>query len=62
VRINAAARQHGLSYGQLIRGLKLAGVGLDRRNLAALAVDHPAAFEMLAKQAQAATPRAAARA
>jgi large subunit ribosomal protein L20 len=51
VRINAAARQHGLSYGQLISGLKAAGVGLDRKNLAELAVDHPAAFEMLAKRA-----------
>ncbi len=56
VRINAAARQHGLSYGQLISGLKAAGIGLDRKNLAELAVDHPAAFEMLAKQAQAARP------
>ena len=51
VRINAAARQHGLTYGQLISGLKAAGVGLDRKSLADLAVDHPAAFEMLAKQA-----------
>jgi large subunit ribosomal protein L20 len=51
VRINAAARLHGLTYGQLISGLKAAGVGLDRKSLADLAVDHPAAFEMLAKQA-----------
>ena len=56
VRINAAARLHGLSYGQLISGLKAAGIGLDRKNLAELAVDHPTAFEMLAKQAQAARP------
>ena len=56
VRINAAARLHGLSYGQLINGLKAAGVGLDRRSLADLAVDHPAAFEMLAKRAQDARP------
>ena len=64
VRINAAARQNGLSYGQFISGLKAAGIGLDRKNLAELAVDHPAAFEMLAKQAQAAkpAPKAAARA
>jgi large subunit ribosomal protein L20 len=59
VRINAAARQHGLSYGQFISGLKAAGVGLDRRSLAELAVDHPAAFEMLAKRAQDARPKAA---
>ena len=51
VRINAAARQHGLTYGQLISGLKAAGVGLDRKSLAELAIDHPAAFEMLAKRA-----------
>jgi large subunit ribosomal protein L20 len=58
VRINAAARQHGLTYGQLISGLKAAGVGLDRKSLADLALDHPAAFEMLAKRAQAAKPAA----
>jgi large subunit ribosomal protein L20 len=52
VRINAAARQHGLSYGQLISGLKAAGVGLDRKSLADLALDHPAAFEMLANRAK----------
>jgi len=64
VRINAAARLHGLTYGQLISGLKAAGVGLDRKSLADLALDHPAAFEMLAKRAQAArpAPKAAARA
>src|SRR6478736_8997011 len=56
VRINAAARLHGLTYGQLINGLKAAGVGLDRKSLADLALDHPAAFEMLAKQAAAAKP------
>jgi large subunit ribosomal protein L20 len=58
VRINAAARQHGLTYGQFINGLKAAGVGLDRKSLADLALDHPAAFEMLAKRAQAAKPAA----
>jgi large subunit ribosomal protein L20 len=56
VRINAGARRHGLTYGQLINGLKAAGIGLDRTNLAELAVAHPGAFEMLAKQAQAARP------
>jgi large subunit ribosomal protein L20 len=50
VRINAAARQHGLSYGEFIRGLKVAGVGLDRKSLAELAVNHPAAFASLAQQ------------
>ena len=56
VRINAAAREHGLTYGQLISGLKAAGVGLDRKSLAELAVNHPGAFETLAKQAQKAMP------
>ena len=56
VRINAAAREHGLSYGQLIHGLKTAGVGLDRRSLADLAVKHPAVFASLAAQAQKAQP------
>ena len=59
VRINAAARQHGLTYGELISGLKAAGVGLDRKSLAQLAVDHPAAFEMLAKRAADNRPKAA---
>ena len=58
VRINAAARLHGLTYGQLINGLKAAGVGLVRKSLADLALDHPKAFEMLAKQAQDAKPGA----
>jgi large subunit ribosomal protein L20 len=53
VRINAAARLNGLTYGQLINGLKTAGVGLDRRSLAELAVNHPAAFASVAHQAQA---------
>jgi large subunit ribosomal protein L20 len=56
VRINAAARQHGLSYGQFIRGLKAAGVGLDRKSLADLAMHHPSAFASLAEQAQKAQP------
>ena len=48
VRINAAAREHGLTYGQLINGLKAAGVTLDRKSLAELAVTSPAAFASLA--------------
>ena len=54
VRINAAAREHGLTYGQLISGLKQAGVTLDRKNLSELAISSPAAFATLAKQAKAA--------
>jgi large subunit ribosomal protein L20 len=56
VRINAAARANGLSYGQFITGLKAAGVGLDRRSLADLAVHHPTVFAGLAAKAQAARP------
>jgi large subunit ribosomal protein L20 len=52
IRINAAARQQGLSYGQLIRGLKTAGIGLDRKALADLAVSEPAAFARIAGQAK----------
>ena len=54
VRINAAARQHGLTYGQLINGLKVSGIGLDRKSLAELAVNHPAAFAHVAEQVKAA--------
>lgn len=56
VRINAAARANGLTYGQLISGLKAAGVTLDRKSLAELAANHPAAFANVAQQAQKAQP------
>jgi len=52
VRINAAAREHGLTYGQLISGLKNAGVTLDRKSLSELAIASPAAFAKLAQQAR----------
>src|SRR5918911_97392 len=52
VRINAAAREHGLTYGQFIAGLKAAGVTLDRKVLADIAVNEPASFASLAKTAQ----------
>ncbi len=58
IRINAAAREHGLTYGELIRGLKVAGVLLDRKSLAELAVNHPTAFKTVAEQAKGATARA----
>src|SRR5918992_1513202 len=51
-RINAAARQHGLPYGRFIAGLKAAGVEVDRKMLADLAVREPAAFEALVTQAK----------
>lgn len=56
VRINAAAREHGLTYSQLIRGLKAAGSSLDRKMLADLAVTQPQAFATVAAQAKAALP------
>jgi large subunit ribosomal protein L20 len=54
VRINAAARQHGLSYSRFINGLKLAGIEMDRKQLADLAVRDAQAFELIAKQAKSA--------
>jgi len=56
VRINAAARENGLTYGQLIRGLKAAGSTLDRKVLADLAATQPAAFARVAATAKAALP------
>ncbi len=53
-RINAAARQHGLSYGRFMHGLKLAGAELDRKSLAEMAVRDPEGFSAvvaLARQA-----------
>ena len=58
MRINAGARANGLSYNQFISGLKLAGVELDRKVLADLAVADPAAFATLAEQAKASLPSA----
>jgi large subunit ribosomal protein L20 len=52
-RVNAAAREHGLSYSKLVHGLAKAGVELDRKNLADLAVSDPKAFAALAKVAAA---------
>lgn len=51
-RINAAARQDGLSYSRFIHGLKLAGVDLDRKVLADLAVREPATFSSLVETAK----------
>lgn len=51
-RINAAAREHGLSYSRLIHGLAAAGVEVDRKNLASVAVDDPKAFADLAAVAK----------
>jgi len=53
-RINAGAREHGLTYSQFMNGLKRAGVEVDRKVLSDLAVREPAAFKSLAEQAQSA--------
>jgi large subunit ribosomal protein L20 len=52
-RINAAARQNGLSYSRFIHGLKLAGIELDRKVLADMAVRDPGAFARVAESAKA---------
>ena len=52
VRINAAARMHGMSYSQFIHGMKKADIELDRRVLADLAVTQPEAFESIAAKAK----------
>src|SRR5579875_1151083 len=54
VRIGAAAKQHGMSYSTFISGLKKAGVGLDRKILADIAVSDAAGFATLVEQAKAA--------
>jgi large subunit ribosomal protein L20 len=52
IRINAAARLHGLSYSRLMSGLKGAGINLDRKMLADMAVRDPAAFSSVVEQIQ----------
>ncbi len=54
LRINAACRTHGISYSKFIGALKKAGVGLNRKVLADLAVNQPAAFAELVAKAKAA--------
>ncbi|HIC82581.1 MAG TPA: 50S ribosomal protein L20 [Kiloniellaceae bacterium] len=53
-RINAGARQHGLTYSQFMNGIKEAGIELDRKVLSDLAVREPEAFKSLVDQAKAA--------
>jgi large subunit ribosomal protein L20 len=55
-RINAAARQNGMTYNRLVQGLRLAEVEVDRKNLAELAVSDPAAFTALVEIARANLP------
>ncbi|HEX6402287.1 MAG TPA: 50S ribosomal protein L20 [Pseudonocardiaceae bacterium] len=55
-RINAAARQNGMTYNRLVQGLRIAGVEVDRKNLAELAVSDPGAFTALVEIARANLP------
>jgi large subunit ribosomal protein L20 len=55
-RINAAARANGMTYNRFVQGLKAAGVEVDRRMLAELAVQDPAAFTTLVEVARKALP------
>ena len=55
-RINAAARSHGMTYNRFVQGLREAGVEVDRKNLADLAVNDPAAFGALVEVAKASLP------
>jgi len=57
-RINAASRLNGVPYGRFMNGLKLAGIEIDRKVLADLAVREPAAFTSIVEQAQAALAKA----
>jgi len=50
VRINAAVREHGLTYSVFMNGLKMAGIELDRKSLAELAAREPASFAALVQQ------------
>ena len=61
MRINAAAREHGLTYGQFMAGLKAAGSTLDRKSLSELAISSPASFARLVKVASDARPAPARR-
>ena len=58
-RINAAAREHGMTYGNFIHGLSVAGIEVDRKVLADVAVKDPAGFKALVEQASAAASKAA---
>jgi large subunit ribosomal protein L20 len=53
-RINAAVREHGLTYSRFISGLKKAGIEMDRKVLAAIAYDDAASFAEIVKKVQAA--------
>src|SRR5437763_11969419 len=58
-RINAGAREHGLTYSQFIAGLKRAGIELDRKVLSDIAIREPEAFQAIVASAQASLAKAA---
>jgi len=58
-RINAGAREHGLTYSQFMNGLSRTGIELDRKVLSELATREPEAFKSLVEQAQAALAKSA---
>ncbi|MFL1462481.1 50S ribosomal protein L20 [Roseococcus sp. DSY-14] len=55
-RINAAVREHGMTYSTFIAGIKAAGIEMDRKVLAAIAYEDPASFAAIVEQAKAAKP------
>jgi large subunit ribosomal protein L20 len=57
-RINAGAREHGLTYSQLMHGVKLAGIEVDRKVLSDLAIREPDAFAAIVAQARSALDQA----
>jgi len=57
-RINAGARQHGLTYGKFVHGLKRAGIEIDRKMLADIAVRDPDVFKSIVDRVQAAMAKA----
>jgi len=59
-RINAAVREHGMTYSTFIAAIKAAGVEMDRKVLAAIAFDDPASFAAIVERAKAAAPPPAA--
>ena len=58
-RINAAVREHGLTYSRFISGLTTAGITIDRKVLSDLAINEPAAFAAIVEQAKGHLPKAA---
>jgi large subunit ribosomal protein L20 len=58
IRLNAIAREHGLRYSQFIHGLDLAKIGLNRKSLSEIAINHPEIFVEIVAQVKAALDKA----